>query len=657
MELKNDVIEVNKQLSTEDRKKFASKIASYFKKWDEDRQSQIATARDIMSETYLNQASRIKEGAEWKADVKLNALYNIKRARKAVIWREIWSNASQMFDVRGTNEETEKNAKLQKAAIVDSLEKMDIGQQFDAGIDNLFDIGEIIFKTDWVRKTKTVKRQRKDVGFVFQNIIRSMTGAGYTSAPLTNIEVPLYENARVESISPFMFVFDHSKYKLKDKDSWDSCIKIYKRFETLENVKNNKLYTISEDDLRELVLEKENKTTDNKELVDMRELDEFGGEYSILYAHGDFKINGKIYKNYIAEVLAGRFLIRFEENPLYINPFILCALEYDPLTKRGITPLKPVYGMCQEAEILTNTAFDVQKLKANPPCWCNEALLNDDNTKADGSIPIMPGKLIKVSNSYTGALPTEVNISGEGIGDLIGLLDQKISDLSSVSSVMYGNIESSKRTATELSLADKGSSSQTGKELDTIYQDLTIPMIKNIAELLAMFKSGTDYVYAQEKGKNVEYRITDEVRGAEYNYIYEDRNAIHDRKAKFQEMYQLFQGAGQHPELFAMVDWKEVFTTGVEMIGFDNADKFFVDDTPAQQFSEQLKQIPPELQEQVVGMFSQQLQQMAQQYQMQQQQQQMQTQANQQVQMDMMRDNARANAEMQAINAYSQNQL
>jgi hypothetical protein len=649
MELKNNVVEPQKELSAEDRDKFARKLASNFTKWDEDRATQITTAREIMEETYLNQSKKVKKGFEWKSDVKLNALYNIKRARKAVIWREIWSNASQMFDVRGTNEETEKNAKLQKAAIVDSLEKMDVGAQFDAGIDNLFDIGEIIFKTDWVRKTKTVKRQRKDVGFVFQNIIRSMTGAGYVSAPLTDVEIPLYENARVESISPFMFVFDHSKFKLKNKDTWDSCIKIYKRFETLNDIKANKAYTITDEQIAQLQQEKENKSAENKELVDMRELDEYGEEYSVLYAHGDFKINGKTYKNYIAEVLAGKFLIRFEENPLYINPFILCALEYDPLTKRGISPLKSVYGMCKEAERLTNTAFDVQQLMANPPCWCQEDLLNDDNTKADGTIPLAPGKFLKIENGYSGTLPQRVEISSNGIADLLGLLDQKISDLSSVSSVMYGNIESSKRTATELSLADKGSSSQTGKELDTIYQDLTIPMVKNVAELLAMFKTGTDYVYAEEKGKNTEYQITDEIRGAEYNYIYEDRNAIHDRKAKFQELYQLFQSVGQNPELFRMINWKETITTGVEMIGFDNTTKFFNEDTPAQQFSEQLKQIPPEMQGQVVGMFQQQLQQMAQQYQMQQQQQQMQAQAERQVQMQQMRDNARASVEMQAL--------
>lgn len=631
MEIKKEIIQEVKELSKEEKSKLALKIAAHFEKWDDDRSAQIDTAREIMLETYLNQPKRkFEEGFKWKSDVKLNELYNIKRAKKSVLWREIWSNPSQMFDVRGTNEQTEKDAKLQKAAIVDSLNKMEVGKQYDQAIDDLFDIGEMIFKTDWIQKKKVIKRPRKDTGFVY-------------------LEVPCYENARVETISPFMFVFDHSKYKLKDKDSWDSCIKIYKRFDSLENIKNNGIYNLTKEQLEELKQSKDTGSAENKELIDLRDKNEFGGEYSILYAHGDFKINGKYYKNYIAEVLAGKYLIRFEENPMFINPFILCALEYDPLTKRGISPLKSTMSMCSKEEDLTNKAFDAQALSANPPCWCNEDLLNENNTKPDGTIPLEPGKYIKVESSYSGQLPQKMEFSTSGMSDLLGLLAQKISDLSSVSSVMYGNIESQKRTATELSLADKGSSSQASKELDIINQDFTIPMIENVAELLAMFKTGTDYVFAQEKGKNIEYKITEQIRQAQYNYIYEDRNAINDRKVKFQELYQIFESIAQNQELYNMINWKEVITTAVEMVGFDNTEKFFKDQTPTEQFSDQLKQIPEPLQEQVVQIFAQQLQQMTQQYQAQQQQQQMQQEASKQVQMQMMRDNARAELEMQAV--------
>lgn len=652
MEIRTEVVNDYKQLTDDQKNNFAKRIADNFKKWDDDRQAQIDVAKEIIEEVYLNQPKRnYGKGQEWKSDVKLNGLHNIKKTINATMWREVYPNAQQMFDVRGTDDTTESTAKPQKAAIVDSFNKMDIGKQFDISTNDGLDIGEMIAKVDWVQKKKIVKRQRKDIGFYFQSIVANMTGAGYIAQPFKDVEIPIYENARVEAISPFMFVFDHSRYKLYDEESWDSCIKIYKRFDTLENIKANKVYEVKSEWIYDLEQgAKENKTADNKELVDLRSETQYGDNYSVLFAHGDFKINGKFYKNYIAEILAGKYLIRFEKNPLHINPFVFCAFEYDPLTKRGIPLLKAVKDMCKEEERLTNIAFDVQKLTANPPSYAHEDMFDEDNTEKDGTVALAPGKVIKYKSSFEGGLPTTIPINGNGISDLLALLNQKIADISSVSSVMFGNIESEKRTATELSLADKGSTAQLGKLLDTIYQDFTIPIVKKVAELLAMFKDGTDFVYAQEKGKNVEYRITNEIRQAQYNYIYEDRNALNDRKNKVQQLYEIFKSVGESPKLFAMIDWKEVIVTLVETVGYDNTDKFFKDETPATQFAEQLKQIPEEMQQQVVGMFAQQLQQIMQQQQMRAQQAQMQQEAQNQVQMQMLRDNARAEMEGALIN-------
>lgn len=656
MEIKTEVIEPgSKELNDEQKKQLAAKIAANYDDWDDDRNEQIDTAREIMREVYLKQPHKKDKNPKlaWKSDVKLNQLYNIKRARKSVMYREMWSNASQMFDVRGTNEQTEKTAKMQKAAIVDSLEKMGIGKQYDNAIDNWFDIGEMIFKTDWIQKRKVVKRQRKDKGFVLLNLIKRAMGAGEEAVELTDIEIPYYENARVESISPLMFVFDAAKYKIKDKDSWDSIIKIYKRFDSIDNIKNNKLYNLTDEQYQELKNSGQDKTEDTKELVDIRDQDEYAGEYAVLFAHGDFKLNGKIYKNYIAEVLAGKYLIRFEENPMYINPFVICATDIDPKTKRGISPLKAVIDMTAEAERLTNVASDVQKLTSNPPAFANEDLFDEDNTEKDGTIIYQPGKIIKYKSSYEGNLPNVINVSANGIDTLLGLFDQKISDLSSVSSVMYGNIEKQKRTATELSLADKGSSAQAAKDMDTINQDFTIPMIENVAELLAMFKDGIEYVYAQEKGKNLEFKITNEIRQAQYNYIFEDRNAIAERRSKYQELYSLVQGAGSNPELFKMINWREILVTAFEMIGFDNVEKFFVPQSPATELSNLLNQIPENVQQQIVPQIMQYLQNMQQQMQAQQQQQEMQNRAAQQVQMDMYRQQAKTAMEEQALNSLS----
>lgn len=614
-------IEENKDLSFEQKEKLAKTIADNFKKWDEDRAMQISTAKDIMEEVYLNQPARaVEKGMEWQADVKLNALYNIKRTKKAVLWREMWSNPAQMFDVRGTSTQTEELAKAQKAAIVDSLTKMNVGKAFDNGIDNLFDIGEIIFKTDWEKRSKVVKRQVKNQGFVMQNLVRLMGKVGFQvqTEQMQDVVLPYYENARVESISPFMFVFDHSKWDFK-RETWEKLIKISKRFESLDDLKQNKLYEITPEMLADLNEDKENKTAENKELMDLREEHYYGGKYSVMYAHGDFKINGKIYKNYIAEVLAGKYLIRFEENPLWICPFILCALEYDPLTKRGISPLKSIMSMCKEEERLTNTAFDVQKLTANPCYWAKEGLFDSTNTDKDGNVRKVPGKVLKFKNDFEGSLPIPIEVSANGISDLLGFLNNRISEVSSVSDVMFGNIESAKRTATELSLADKGSSSQAGKELDTINQDLTLPMIENVSELLAMFKNGDEVIYYEDKGKRQELKITNAIRQAQYNYYFEDRNALIERKARFNELFNLFKEVGANDILFQMIDWKETITSAVEMIGFDNTDKFFKDETPLAQMVARLEQMPPQMQEQLVPVMQNAAQKYVNQMQMQQQ--------------------------------------
>ncbi len=187
---------------------------------------------------------------------------------------------------------------------------------------------------------------------------------------------------------------------------------------------------------------------------------------------------------------------------------------------------------------------------------------------------------------------------------------------------MFGNIESQKRTATELSLADKGSSSQASKELDTIYQNLTIPMIENVAELLAMFKNGNEVIFFEEKGKKIELQITNAIRQAQYVYYYEDRNALIERKQRFNDLFNLFKEIGANDVLFNMINWREVITQAVEMIGFDNSDKFFKEDTPINQLFTQLEQMPEPMQEQLAPVIQQAIQGFMQNMQMQQMQQQ-----------------------------------
>ena len=216
MEIRTEVINEMKQLSDEQESNFAKKLADNFTKWDEDRAAQITTAREIQEEVYLKQPARYKEKNEkWKSDVKLNGLHNIKKAIKSMLWREVYPNADAMFSVRGTNDQTEQMAKLQKASIVDSFNKMNIGKQYDLAVDSLLDIGEMIAKVDWVSKKKVVKRQVKGVGLVLQNIVSLANGAGFQQQMMQDVVIPVYENARVEAYrnirEPEVSCFDHRR--------------------------------------------------------------------------------------------------------------------------------------------------------------------------------------------------------------------------------------------------------------------------------------------------------------------------------------------------------------------------------------------------------------------------------------------------------------
>ena len=115
MEIKTEVINDLKELSAEQKEKFAKKLADDFHKWDEDRSSQVATAKEIMNEVYLKQGSRKKDAKDWKSNVHLNKPYNIKKAIKSMLWREVYQTLIRclMYEAQTKKRKTtQKHKKL-----------------------------------------------------------------------------------------------------------------------------------------------------------------------------------------------------------------------------------------------------------------------------------------------------------------------------------------------------------------------------------------------------------------------------------------------------------------------------------------------------------------------------------------------------------------
>lgn len=568
-----------KKLKPSERDELASTISGWWESFHNKRQSQIATAQELTKYVYLNQADRNKTAA-WKSNIKENKIYTTWDSMKSVMWKEIWSNEEQMFDVAGTSKETEEVAEKQKESVVYALKKMDAGVQFDKATDNWGIYGDFIYKTDWKKRVKKVKRFDAFRGF-------------------TEVELPLQENANIEAINPMFFNFDTTKYRYGDTESWLSTPKIYKRFATVEEIKNNPLYKLTKEQISELDEGDNTKVVDIEDDNNLAKAKKYGDQYEVLYLQGDIKFNGVLYKNIVAEVFAGRYLIYFDENPVYICPFVWDCTQLDPETGRGISPLKSILEMCQGKEDLINSVSDIAKLNANPPVWGSDSFLKEKYK--NGLVPYEPGKYLEYDNSYQGGYPQTVKFDSSGLGDVISLLANDISDASSINANVMGNIEQGRRTATEMQLARNGSDARVAMKLDKIYQ-INLKVIENVAELLAMFKDGSEILFIDDKGQRTEVEITNAIRQGTYQYFYEDRNALLDRRQKFQEAFTMLNSAGQNPELAARIDWIEALKTGLEMTGFDNPDKFFKSEEESQidQAANYIKQLPAEYQQAVM---------------------------------------------------------
>lgn len=117
-----------------------------------------------------------------------------------------------------------------------------------------------------------------------------------------------------------------------------------------------------------------------------------------------------------------------------------------------------------------------------------------------------------------------------------------------------------------------------------------------------MFKDGDEILFIDDKGQRTEVEITNAIRQGTYQYFYEDRNALLDRRQKFQEAFTMLNSAGQNPELAARIDWIEALKTGLEMTGFDNPDKFFKSEEESQidQAANYIKQLPEPFQMEIM---------------------------------------------------------
>lgn len=634
--ISSNIVEKVKQ--PKDPKKVVDFVVSQWKKLQENRQSQVDLATELKEWAAMNQEPMTIYNTKQDPikGFKDNKLATVVEVMTAQVGNQSWSNVSQLFDVRSIEtvtpptqdqfsnymeflqatqqfemimqdeeakkqiiEQGEKKADLQKKALDQALTKMKANIQFEKCFTqgDLF-YGEKISKIGWKQKT----------------IVQKLYGGKENKID--------YDNADIQAIDPISFVFDTVKYVKDDMDNFKEIIKIHKRFETIESITSRKytnqmgqvvpLYKLSKEDIQELKGSNESSTDTTDPQTDDQKIQEtkVGDSYATYFVHGDFKIDGVEYKNYIAEVFADKFLIRFEPNPIYICPFIIKMDEQDPKTKRGIARLKSILDSCKMRQDYINLKQQKDFLNGNPPTAMTDKMKEAFVKPGENKFQWKPGMIIKIDELLQNAINNIKQFFFDTKGDIdnISFITAEISDNGAVNANAMGNIDTKTDVATNLKLAKEGQDIRTQKILDSIYE-FALENIKAVAQILALFKSGVEVF--KVKNKNVEelIAITDIIRQGQYEYTYEDRNALMNRHAKLEQAIQLIESLSNVPEMAQKFDYVECFRAGMETLEFDTPEKFLKSETTIDSVIAEFQSLQPEEQQQIIQMITQQQQQ------------------------------------------------
>ena len=553
------------------------KVVSDYTRYDDARTTNLSQSNSLIDEIFFKKTmtDSTDKNENWKSKVRMCKCFMFYQTLKAFIWRNIYSNINNMFDVSGENHESDNNSNKQKAVLVDILEKMNFQKTCDTVIDNALLYGELISYTAWKKKTEEYRRPIEFFRNLFSSNIQKLASIMQAIKQGKNFWVDsrvVFDNPYIYPVCPEDLVFDSSL-----TDDWDSCPKIYRTFKTPDSIINNKFYSIDKETAENIskLLKNNNSNNISNSRKSLKSEVVNGSTVEVLEHWGDFKLStGEVLHNWHVVVVARKYLILFKKNIGVINPFTYGAFITDPVTKRGISPIYSVLSLAKTQEEFLNKTINMQYLSENPPLLAPEGFFDDDE------IALYPGKIIEYGDNLTSTDAfKQLSFDTKIFLNDIEFVDSLMCEVSGIFPSMIGTQENISKTATEINTKTQGQLTRLSMMLDIISQYFIIPVIKNIASLSANFKMGREIVFVNKDNMSEEIVIDDSVRQSEYKYTYADRNVLND---KYNNADMIVQSVEKFSSLIPL-NVQEIFLWYFEQKGVENPERFLSQETQVQQ--------------------------------------------------------------------------
>lgn len=241
--------ETNKHsLNAEEAEKVAQTIGGLWNSWNDARHKQKEIIEKLRPEIYLDDRKTANRGEDdWKSDVHLNKIYALQQTQSAFIWENIYQSIDRLFDVEGTDAESDSNAALQKANLVNIFYHIGIQRTLDRAIEYLLTSGEFCLFVAWTKKYKQIRRKYS----AMENLLNGKLTALFQKGSYGIFSELVYNGADVTAIDPMDLAFDPA-ISPEDTEKWNACGKIVKSWETYGKIAENKLYNLSREQLREI---------------------------------------------------------------------------------------------------------------------------------------------------------------------------------------------------------------------------------------------------------------------------------------------------------------------------------------------------------------------------------------------------------------------
>lgn len=527
-----------------------SKITQKYDEMEDARRGQLTDIRTIRNAIYSNNIPTVNE---WNTKIQLPEIYELAQTLKAHISENLYSHPESMFDVSGKNPQTQMLANRQKAMLVNTFEEMNLEEEIEKMIDSIVETGESTLFVGWQTKTKVVRRP--------QTIEEQLLNPEYTGFVVE--EQTFYDNAKVKFIKPEDFVFDKNNY-----DNWDNCAKIYRTYSTFHDIISDKANNLLTDEkienLKMLINNKKSKNASADKAVD-------DNKCEILEYWGDIELDtGEILKNQLIVVAGRKEIIRMEDNPFVITPFVYANIIKNPETERGISPLKVAIILNNISSTILNKQLDALSLMMNPPYLAPKGCFKGEQI-------VRPGKIIEYDSALMPQAPTPLNFDNALHGwDFLNYFKNTTESATGIFKNMAGNLQNEARTATELTYTVTGQTARLNMMLDAINRKLIVPMIEKTAEIIANFKFGKELICINEHGIQKFMEIDDTVRNANYIYRYGDRKATLERKTRSKELFDVVKSFAEVPTVNEQINWIECFKFALEQYGIENASHFLI---------------------------------------------------------------------------------